>query len=87
VADGEPAPQHDLADIPQRQSVAQPARHHERDDIARQRRAVPGCRRYVRRIVARSPGTVTVAEPLATLCIAIGPPFNGNSSITVVNFV
>ena len=40
MADGEPAQQHDLAQVPQCQLVAQPAEHHERDDVARQRRAV-----------------------------------------------
>src|SRR5215469_800043 len=40
MADVEPAQQHDLAEIPQCQPVAQPAKHHEGDDVARQRRTV-----------------------------------------------
>ena len=40
MADSEPAQQHDLTQVPQRQPVAQPAEHHERDDVARQRRAI-----------------------------------------------
>src|SRR5271166_1533791 len=40
MADGKPAQQHDLAQVPQCQPEAQPAEHHERDDVARQRRAI-----------------------------------------------
>ena len=40
MADGEPAQQHDLAEIPQCQPVAQPAEHHEGDNVARQRRSI-----------------------------------------------
>ena len=35
MADGKPAPQHNLAQVPQCQPVAQPAEHHECDDVAR----------------------------------------------------
>jgi hypothetical protein len=37
VAQGEPAQQHDLTEIPQCQPVALPAEHHECDDVTRQR--------------------------------------------------
>ena len=40
MADGKSAQEHDLAQVPQCQPVAQPAEHHERDDITRQRRAI-----------------------------------------------
>src|SRR5271166_88189 len=40
MADGEPAQQHYLAEVSQRQPVAQPAEHHEGDDVARQRRSI-----------------------------------------------
>jgi hypothetical protein len=40
MADGEPAQEHDFAEIPKCQQVAQPAEHHERDDVARQRRSI-----------------------------------------------
>src|SRR5262245_38970778 len=42
MTDGEPAQQHDLAEIPQCQPVAQSAEHHEGNDVARQRRSVEG---------------------------------------------
>ena len=64
VADGEPAQQHDLAEISQRQSVAQPAKHHERDDIARQRRAVQDA---VATFVELPPA-VLGPEPTIALC-------------------
>ena len=35
MTDGEPAQEHNLAEIPQCQPVAQPTEHHERDDVAR----------------------------------------------------
>src|SRR5215471_21365396 len=40
MADGEPTQEHDLAEIPQCQPVAQPTEHHEGDDVARERRPI-----------------------------------------------
>ena len=42
MTDGEPAQEHNLAEIPQCQPVAQPAEHHKSDNVARQRGAIEG---------------------------------------------
>ena len=68
MADGESTQQHDLAEIPQCQSVAQPAEHHERDDVARQRRSIEGTvTALVELLVA-----VSAPEPTIALCCQVG---------------
>ena len=93
MTNGEPAQQHDLAEIPQCQPVAQPAKHHECNDLARQRRAV----QYAVATLVELPLAVPASEPTIALRRQFGslghgrraagyavhrnrPQFNGNSA-------
>ncbi len=69
MADGETAQQHDLAEIPQCQPVAQPAEHHERDDIARQRRSIEDTVAALVELLAAVPAP----EPTIALCCQVWP--------------
>ena len=64
MADGEAAQQHDLAEIPQCQPVAQPTEHHERDDVARQRRSIEDAVTALVELFAAVPAP----EPTIALC-------------------
>jgi hypothetical protein len=64
MADGEVAQQHDLAEIPQCQRVAQLTEHHERDDVARQRRSIEDTVAALFELFAAVPAL----EPTLALC-------------------
>ncbi len=65
----ETAQQHDLAEIPECQSVAQSAEHDEGDDVARQRRSVEDA---VAALV-ELPAAVPTPEPMIALCCQVWP--------------
>src|SRR5215470_15512173 len=67
MADGKPAQEHDLAEIPQCQPVAQPAEHHERDDVARQRGTVEDTVTALVELLAAVPAS----EPTIALCCQV----------------
>src|SRR5260370_11069368 len=69
VADGEPPQEHDLAEIPQGQPVAQPPEHHERDNVARQRCSIENTLAALVELLA----AVSAPEPTIALCCQLWP--------------